>query len=150
MARFYLTYLLFGIYVAERSLLSWAFPSFNKCNQTVSLMALIGSCTLIFIATPLVVYNLKRAKILALACFAAILPFAVYWLNYIYHHRVGGYSDQTASILLAACVYFISIIVTLKNINDSTQHDGLNKWVRLALAVLPVVFMTLNCFYWFI
>ena len=149
MFKYYIIYLLFGAYVAPRSLLSWSFSSFNNCNETVSLIALIASCTLVFVTTPLVLYNLRKARILALVCFAAILPFAVYWLNYIYLHLGFNIDMENRGIFLAACLYLISIIVTLRNINVLILYNALNKRVRFALTILPLIFMAGYCFYLF-
>ena len=145
MFKFYVIYLLFGAYVAWQSLLSWVFSGVNNCKETVSLFALIASGTLVFVATPLVLYNLKKAKVVALVCFAAILPFAVYWLNYTYRH---DNDEMKREVSLAACLYSINIIMTLITINVLTPVNEINKRARLVLTIFPLIFMAGYCFYW--
>lgn len=146
MFKFYAIYLLFGAYVTLQSLFSWVFSGSDNYKEIISFVALIASGTLVFVATPLMLYNLKRAKIVALVCFATILPFAVYWLSFIFSH---DNVDMKRDVSLAACLYFICITMTLMTINAPTCVNDLNKRARLVLTIFPLIFMAGYCFYWF-
>lgn len=139
MFKCYTIYLLLGIYVSLRSLETWMFRNWNDCNDVVTWLAIVSSVVLFFIAGPLLLYNSKLGIKTALTCLAGIMPFAVYWLTYIYQYEGFNKNGDNRLIFFAACVYSFSIYITVKHLNTSLPAFTRGKPFKIAFTFLPVV-----------
>lgn len=137
MIKLYLLYLPLGAYVYLRSYETWAFSSYNDCNDVFTWMAMVSSAVLYLITVPLLLYKGDLAIKVALWNLGGILPFAVYWLTYICKYESFLRNADNKSILIAAIVYAIAIFFSVKYVLKPYQLPLMRKSVKLFFSLLP-------------
>nr|WP_294793753.1 hypothetical protein [uncultured Mucilaginibacter sp.] len=150
MIKLYIIYFALGAYVFLESVVTWVFAPFNDCNDVFTWMALISSAVLFLIATPLLLYKGKMAVKVASISLGGILPFAVYWLTYIYQYESFMRNTENKIILIAAGVYALAIFLTIKYIMQPFQPPVLKTRTKIIVTFLHAGLVIAYFLYFFI
>ncbi len=141
MIKLYLLYLPLGAYVLLRSFETWFCSHYNDCNDVITWLSMISSGILFLVIPGFLQYKEKTAAIAGLVCLTGILPFAIYWLNYIYKYEGFMRNTENKTILTAAVVYAIAIFFTVKYVAIPYPPVRLKKSIKLILCLLPTILL---------
>lgn len=141
MIKLYLLYLPLGAYVLLRSFETWFFSHHNDCNDVITWLSMISSGILFLVIPAFLQFKEKAAATAGLLCLAGILPFAIYWLTYIYKYEGFMRNTENEIILIAALFYTLTIIFTVKYVVVPYPPVRLKKSIKLTLSLLPTILL---------